>query len=190
MAQRSLEKPFFSYIDLDMPKASDYAQQTKLLDWQFNEIWQTLEQQALLAKTLVIITADQALPAPYNNSFAKVHTQVPMLIYWQGVHQEFNFLSSHLDIMPTLLNQFFGVSNPIGDYSQGIDLTTQNERLWLPASSYKWNVAIMSDGVQYHIDKKGHFEKFSAEGQAEKSDRPPLPLFLHMIQQSNQFIAK
>lgn len=190
VAQRSLEKPFFSYIDLDMPKASDYAQQTKLLDWQFNEIWQTLEQQALLAKTLVIITADQALPAPDNNSFAKVHTQVPMLIYWQGVHQEFNFLSSHLDIMPTLLNQFFGVSNPIGDYSQGIDLTTQNERLWLPASSYKWNVAIMPDGVQYHIDKKGHFEKFSAEGQAEKSDRPPLPLFLHMIQQSNQFIAK
>lgn len=192
VTQRSLNEPFFSYLDLAMPSANDYVQQTKLLDWQLNEIWTQLETHALLANTLVILTADQALPSDKQseNSFAKQHIQVPMMMYWQGEGKQYDFLSSHVDILPTLLNQFFKIKNPLSDYAQGIDLTTQNKRLWLLASNHKWDVAIMPDGEQYHIDKRGHFENFNAQGEKVKSERPPLALFLHMIQQSNQFVEK
>uniref|UniRef100_UPI0004746527 sulfatase-like hydrolase/transferase n=1 Tax=Actinobacillus pleuropneumoniae TaxID=715 RepID=UPI0004746527 len=145
-----------------------------------------------LANTLVILTADQAIPSDKQseNSFAKQHIQVPMMMYWQGEGKQYDFLSSHVDILPTLLNQFFKIKNPLSDYAQGIDLTTQNKRLWLLASNHKWDVAIMPDGEQYHIDKRGHFENFNAQGEKVKSERPPLALFLHMIQQSNQFVEK
>ncbi len=189
-SSRSLENPFFSYLDLRMPFAHTAQEQAKLLDWQFAEIWQHLTQNALLANTLVIITADISNEVGAENSFDKQHIQVPMMFYWQGESKEYHFLSSHLDIMPTLLSQFFGVQNPLNDYAQGMDLSTQNQRLWVSSSNHKWNVAIMPNGDQYQIDRKGNFKHFNSNGEHEKDARPPLALFLQMIQQSNQFIEK
>lgn len=192
VSSRSLENAFFSYLDLGMPSANTVQEQEKLLDLQVDEIWQHLTQNALLENTLIIITADITTNSSNadENSFAKAHIQVPMMFYWQGESKEYHFLSSHLDIMPTLLRQFFGVQNPLSDYAQGIDLSTQSQRLWVPSSNHKWNVAIMPNGEQYQIDRNGTFKHFNAEGKHEKDSRPPLPLFLQMIQQSNQFIAK
>lgn len=189
LANRNAQ-PFFSYLDLNLPPALDLAQQTKLLDWQFGQIWQQLEQQGLTAQTLVIITADLAQSQPQTNAFAKQRIQVPMIVYWQNDRGRYEQLSSHLDMMPTLLAQFFGVTTPAVHYAQGVDLTQVNERRWLLASNYRWNVAIMPNGEQYHIDRKGDFEHYSIQGEAIKTMRPPLALFLQLIQQSNQFVEK
>ncbi|MEE3689741.1 DUF3413 domain-containing protein [Glaesserella parasuis] len=184
------DNAFFSYLDLQLPSGIDYAQQSKSLDWQFNEIWQTLEQQGLTQSTLIVITSDIAEQAvTSDNSFAQARIQVPMLIYWQGDNRTYSLPSSHLDIAPTLLSQFFGVTSPISDYAQGIDLTKENNRKWLLASNYKWNVAIMPNGEQFHINRKGDFEHFDLQGEKQTS-RPPLALFLQLIQQSNLFIEK
>lgn len=190
ISSRSLDNPFFSYLDLTIPSAPSTAEQTQLLDLQVGEIWQHLTQNALLANTLVIITANIVNQDEGENSFNPQRIQVPMMFYWQGEGKEYRFLSSHLDIMPTLLHQFFGVENPLSDYAQGIDLSTQNQRVWIAASDHKWNVAIMPNGEQYHIDRKGTFKHFNAQGEHQKESRPPLALFLQMIQQSNQFIEK
>lgn len=173
--------PFFSYLDL--------ANQNNV-DEQIAQIWQGLSEHGLLHRTLVIITADIANTESLSNSFDKARTQVPMLMYWQSEQSQYLPISSHLDILPTLLSQFFGVSSPIDSYSQGIDLTKTNERKWLISSNYKWNVAIMPDGEQYHIDHKGDFHHYDSNGDILKSSRPPLALFLQLIQQSNQFVEK
>ncbi|AHG73510.1 alkaline phosphatase superfamily hydrolase [Mannheimia sp. USDA-ARS-USMARC-1261] len=191
ISSRSLDNPFFSYLDLSVPSAASSQDQQKLFDLQFAEIWQHLTQNALLGNTLVMITSDTTNnDSTDENPFAKKHIQVPMLFYWQGESKEYNFLSSHLDIMPTLLSGFFKVQNPLSDYAQGIDLSTQSQRLWVSSSNHKWNVAVMPNGEQYHIDRKGNFKHFNANGEIEKDTRPPLALFLQMIQQSNQFIEK
>lgn len=191
ISSRSLDNPFFSYLDLSVPSATSSQDQQKLFDLQFAEIWQHLTQNALLGNTLVMITSDTTNnDSADENPFAKKHIQVPMLFYWQGESKEYNFLSSHLDIMPTLLSGFFKVQNPLSDYAQGIDLSTQSQRLWVSSSNHKWNVAVMPNGEQYHIDRKGNFKHFNANGEIEKDTRPPLALFLQMIQQSNQFIEK
>lgn len=191
ISSRSLDNPFFSYLDLSVPSAASSQDQQKLFDQQFAEIWQHLTQIALLGNTLVMITSDTTNnDSTDENPFAKKHIQVPMLFYWQGESKEYNFLSSHLDIMPTLLSGFFKVQNPLSDYAQGIDLSTQSQRLWVSSSNHKWNVAVMPNGEQYHIDRKGNFKHFNANGEIEKDTRPPLALFLQMIQQSNQFIEK
>ncbi|MEG9499598.1 DUF3413 domain-containing protein [Mannheimia indoligenes] len=191
ISSRSLDNPFFSYLDLSVPSAASTQDQQKLFDRQFAEIWQHLIQNALLGNTLVMITSDTTNnDSTDENPFAKKHIQVPMLFYWQGESKEYNFLSSHLDIMPTLLSGFFKVQNPLSDYAQGIDLSTESQRLWVSSSNHKWNVAVMPNGEQYHIDRKGNFKHFNANGEIEKDTRPPLALFLQMIQQSNQFIEK
>lgn len=183
-------QPFFSYLALKTPVLNNPEQSAKLLDWQFSTIWQQLVAQGLLANTLVIITADLAEKDIQANAFSAKRIQVPMMMYWQGETKYYTHLSSHLDIVPTLLSQFLGVRNPTSDYSQGVDLTHTHERIWVLASNYRWNVAIMPDGEQYHLDKNGHFEKWNPQDQPEKTERPPLALFLQLIQTSNQFIDK
>ncbi|RRN02617.1 DUF3413 domain-containing protein [Bibersteinia trehalosi] len=178
------EQPFFSYLELDalVPLPT--------LDNQIAQIWQALEQHSLLSRTLVVITADLASFESLPNMFDKKRIQVPMLIYWQGEASRYTAMTSHLDILPTILRQFFGVSSPISDYSQGIDLTQPNERKWLLSSNYKRNVAIMPDGEQFHVDAKGDFEHYDQNGEKLQGSRPPLALFLQLIQHSNQFIEK
>lgn len=182
LAERSTQ-PFFSYLEL---KNIDLAE----LDQTVATIWQTLQQQVLLPKTLVVITSDLAKNDAMENSFDPKRTQVPMLLYWQGESNRYLPMSSHIDLLPTILGQFFGVTSPISDYSQGIDLTKPNERRWLLSSNYRRNVAIMPDGEQFHIDSKGEFEHYTSQGEKVKVSRPPLALFLQLIQQSNQFVEK
>ncbi|OOR99342.1 hypothetical protein B0187_06185 [Haemophilus paracuniculus] len=183
-------QPFFSYLDLTLPPANDKEQQAKLLDWQFGQIWQQLEQQGLTHNTLVLITADLGEKNDKANRFDRSRLEVPMIAYWQGDSLERTELSSHLDIMPTLVSQFFGVNNPLADYAQGQDLTKPTQRMWVLAGNRKSDVAIMADNEQYHIDKNGHFQSYNAEGEQQNNPRPPLAVFLQLIKQSNQFVEK
>ena len=143
-----------------------------------------------MGRTLVILTADLANAEKMKNSFSAARLEVPLMFFWQGEGRLYNQLSSHLDIMPTLFSQFFGVLSPANDYTQGIDLSKPNNRLWVLASNHQWNVAIMPDGEQFHLDRRGQVENFNAEGTQIKSEKPPLALFLQMIKLSNQFVNK
>lgn len=176
------QKPFFSYLDLSM------ADTTLESDQQIDQIWQTLENQGLMKNTLILITADIGKTTPNENAFDAAKTRVPMLLYWQQDTGRYTGLSSHLDVVPTLMSQFLGSHSKIANYAQGIDLTKENHRRWLLSGNYHWNVAIMPDGEQYHIDRKGDFVYYNAEGIKENHSRPPLAIFLSLIQQSNLFI--
>lgn len=174
--------PFFSYLELDGTQPTS--------DQLFEQIYQTITQQGLLARTLIIVTADMANSDTATHSFDSSRIQVPMILYWQGDQGIYHTNSSHMDIVPTILSQFFGVTSPIKDYSQGIDLTQFNDRKWLLSANYKKHVAIIPNGEQFHIDYKGEFEHFSSSGEKIKHSRPPLALFLQLLQQSNLFIEK
>lgn len=189
LTKRSAQ-PFFSYLDLTLPPANDKQQQAKLLDWQFGQIWQQLEQQGLANNTFVLITADIGDKNDKSNRFDRSRLEVPMIAYWQGDRFERTEISSHLDIMPTLVSQFFGVNNPLADYAQGQDLTKPTQRMWVLAGNRKSDVAIMADNEQYHIDKNGHFQSYNTEGEQQNNPRPPLAVFLQLIKQSNQFVEK
>lgn len=173
--------PFFSYVELD-----GQDQQSDVL---VAQIWQSLHQNRLLARTLVVITTD-VNEANTSNSFDAKRINVPMFIYWQGENGQYTDLSSHLDITPTILSKFFGVSSPIQDYAQGIDLTQPSDRKWLLSANYKRYVAIMPNGEQFQIDHKGEFSHYLKNGEKLKATRPPLALFWQLLQQNNRFIEK
>lgn len=173
--------PFFSYLELSYE--SD-------LDSQVETIWHSLVRAGLTPSTLVIFTSDLAFSKEEytGNLFSRERLQVPMFFYWQNEAKSFDALSSHLDIMPTVMKRFLGATSPISDYAQGVDLSEKNERKWLLSSNYRWNVAILPNGEQYRLDRKGEVEYYNAKGQKQADNRPPLALFLQLLQQSNQFV--
>ncbi|QIW15885.1 hypothetical protein A4G20_05830 [Pasteurellaceae bacterium RH1A] len=181
--EKAANQPHFSYLDLASENKAS-------LDQALQTIWTRLEGKGLLHKSLILITAEKAGKDLNSNSFAQDQIEVPFLAYWQGQPNRYNSLSSQLDIMPTLLKQFFKVQNPVSDFAQGIDLTQENHRRWILASNYQWNVAILPTGEQYQIDRKGHLDYYDSEGNKQKASRPPLAMFLQLLQQSNQFVEK
>ncbi|NBI42804.1 DUF3413 domain-containing protein [[Haemophilus] felis] len=186
-------KPLMGYLNLVIPTGlseQDYLIQLdkidQLLALTFPQIADT---------DIVIITASQgyifANQNSLNNRFTEESIRVPLIISWNALMKgKVERLTSHVDILPTLMKHAFKVNNPISDYSQGQDLLTEPQHNWALVANYRWNAIITADGTQYHIDKKGNYQKYNQRNQLESSNRPPLGLFLEVFNKERSFINK
>ena len=204
------KQPWFAYVDLDIAQKvreqeltslekeqTYYGQQLAQLDDLLGRIFVQLETQGLMDNTMVIITAEhgytfQMTQDELTHYFARDEIQVPMIIRWSGLTSgEKTKLSSHIDLIPALMNSVFKVKNSISDYSQGANLFDQKRTAeWVFASNHRWNVIITPDGTQYHIDKRGNYQKFDRTYQEISSGRPPLGLFLEAFNRDRSFLGK
>lgn len=188
-------KPWFAYLDLDIDgkNQADYDRILPQLDQQLEQILANIP----LDNTLVLITAEHGLnfdemsEKDRENYFGRDEIQVPLLVYWKDLPVgEQAGLSSHTDILPALMNQIFHIQNPLLDYTQGHNLFELKGNDWVLASNHRWNVVLLPDGTQYHLDRKGNYKKFDRDYQAQSSGRPPLGLFLEIFQVENLFFEK
>ncbi|TYG34013.1 DUF3413 domain-containing protein [Lonepinella koalarum] len=210
-AQKSTDKAWFSYLNLDISgltrqqhlptlvqEQQFYTQQLGQLDEQLNAILTTLKMQNALQNTVVIITGEQGYTFQKSedelfNYFAPEEISVPMIVAWKGFNTGIeNKLTSHIDVVPTLMYNLFGVKNPNIDYTQGNNLFDHSQSLneWVLVANYRWNVIITPDGTQYHIDNKGNYQKYDRAYQKVSSIRPPLGLFLDVYQRNSSFFEK
>ncbi|HBO39575.1 MAG TPA: hypothetical protein DD638_13030, partial [Pasteurellaceae bacterium] len=203
-------QPWFSYLNLDLEgsvrerklttlelEKAYYNEHLSQLDSLLGKIFARLEEYGWLQNTMIIITAEhgyafQLSGDELNNYFARDEIQVPMIVRWRGLPTKIESkLSSHIDLLPALMNEVFKVQNPIIDYAQGSDLFSDKRAAeWVFAANYRWNVIITSDGTQYHIDKKGNYQKYDRTYQKVSSDRLPLGLFLEAFNRDRSFLDK
>jgi membrane-anchored protein YejM (alkaline phosphatase superfamily) len=120
------------------------------LDSQLARVIAYLEQHALLASTLVVITGDHGESFMekgrwgHGSDFSDVQTRVPLVLWIPGeAPREITRMTSHLDIAPTVLARL-GVTNPPEDYSAGFDLL--GERTRSMAVLADWNTLAVVDG--------------------------------------------
>lgn len=200
---KNAEKPWFAYMNLDLiqpmknqpfsdlaTEKQAYQQQLQQLDAQLQPLLTQVSE-----NTLVIITADQGYAFQQDEEnihyFAADKIQVPLLMKGKDIAAgKYNQLTSHTDIVPTLLKDIFKVKNPIADFSDGQPLFAINKSDWVIAANHRWTVIITADGTQYQVDNKGNYQKFDRTYQPQSSIRPPLGLFLDVFKQRNQFIDK
>ncbi|AAU38516.1 DUF3413 domain-containing protein [Basfia succiniciproducens] len=205
-----LDQAWFSYLDLDVltavqnadPKSKEeeteiYDNQLGNVDVQLQIVFEQLQERGLLDKTIVIITADhghafQLSDKEHIDYFGLDEIQVPMIIRWNALlNEQQSKLTSHVDLVPTLMQNVFKVENPITDYAQGESLINISRKAdWILVGNYRWNVIISPNGNQYHIDRKGQYQKYNVDYEKESSLRPPLGLFLEVFTQSRSFMAK
>ncbi|MGF7452751.1 DUF3413 domain-containing protein [Pasteurella bettyae] len=204
------EQPWFSYLDLDLltPIESQtelseqaemelYDNQLKDADTQLNAVIEQLTNRNLLDNTLVLITSSHGHAFHLSKESRKDYfgldeIQVPLIIHWQALPAgQQSKLTSHTDIVSTLMPELFKVNNPISDYAQGENLAQEARKAdWVLVGNYRWNVIIVSNGNQYHIDRKGRYQKYNVDYEKVSSTRPPLGLFLEIFTQSRSFVAE
>ena len=194
---KTQNKPFWGHISLNIePNLTQekYEQQLADIDASLGQLLPELN----LPNTLVIITAEHGYTfkklseKEETNYFSRDEVQVPMIVHWNGLATgKISKLTSHVDLVPALMKHIFKVKNPIADYAQGRDLFDLTSSVdWVLVSNYRWNVIILPDGTQYHIDNRGNYEKYDRTYQKMSSERPPLGLFLDAFSQERSFLEK
>ncbi len=132
-----LEDFNYATMDLknDMPLIKNrYINSVHHLDSQLARVLKYLEEEQLLDNTIVIITGDHGEEFNefghwgHGSSLNDSQTRVPAVIWIPETGSSVvNQLTSHLDIIPTLLPRL-GVENPASDYSLGYDMLGTTQR--------------------------------------------------------------
>jgi uncharacterized protein len=117
-----------------IPLKNSYQNAIRFDDAMVGKILAYLDTHGLLESTIVLITSDHGEEFYENgylghtSAFTKYQTKVPLILYLPGQsHQEVDRLTSHLDVVPTLLG-LLGYTSPPSVYSQGLSLLEDPHR--------------------------------------------------------------
>jgi len=145
---------------------SDYGKSIRFLDGLIESVLVDLEQQGEADRTIVIITSDHGQEfnetgaglTEHGSGYTTYQLQVPFLVRWPGrPPHRFNHRTSHYDVLPTLMTEMLGCSNPATDYASGANLFEQRNWEWLVAGSY-YNYAILEPDQITITYPGGNFE--------------------------------
>jgi membrane-anchored protein YejM (alkaline phosphatase superfamily) len=167
---------------------NDYRNSIHYVDALVGEIVQQLESLGALANTVIIVTTDhgeefndnKANYWGHGSNFTQYQTRVPLIIYLPDKEpQRITHATSHIDIAPTLLQDFFGCTSNIRDYSNGRNLFAKQTGLRpLVIGSYFNHALIIEDSV-YEIYPL-YTRKYKLNDITLKASRPR-PDMLKMI---------
>jgi uncharacterized protein len=186
----------FTSHDMDpSPFLNDYRNAIHFDDRLIGELLAELEALGQMDNTIILVTTDHGEQFNDNganywghgSNFTRYQTQVPLVFYAPGrTGREVHELSSHVDVAPTLLQEFFGCTTDLDTFSNGRNLFGDlSEPRPLVIGSYVNHAFITGDNV---------FEIYPMYTKKYKLDDinlpsvPPSPdLLKTVIQEINRF---
>lgn len=148
-----------NYLDLDNDSdptlfKNRYKNSIAFNDRLTAEILSSLKSSGQLDNTIVVMTGDHGQEMNetlsnswgHNSNFSSHQLQVPMVIHWPGKKPaEFNHLSSHVDLVPTLMQEMLRCQNAIEDYSNGRSLFDNSSRDFVLSKNWNDNAIVDAD---------------------------------------------
>ncbi len=141
--QPSWEYGKFDELHNDMdptPFWNLYRNSAVQTDKMVGEVISQLKAQGMYDNTLIFITGDHAQEYNenhknywgHNSNFSTYQIGVPFIVHEPGdsVPHHFTHRTTHYDVVPTLMHDYLGVTNPVEDYSVGRLLSDTTPRLW------------------------------------------------------------
>ena len=134
------------------------------------EILHSLKSSGKLDNTIVVMTGDHGQEMNetlsnswgHNSNFSSHQLQVPMVIHWPGKKPaEFNHLSSHVDLVPTLMQEMLRCQNAVEDYSNGRSLFDGSSRDFV--LSKNWNNSAIVDADYTRVFTPYGFDVFDTK---------------------------
>jgi len=121
-----------------------YKNMANYADGLIGTVLSRLEEKGLLDSTIVIVTGDHSQEFNDNGkgfwghsgNYSKSQLCVPFLYFDNTPHKRYDHWSAHYDVVPTLMEDLFSVTNPVSDYSIGKSLRDTAPRDFLLVDSY------------------------------------------------------
>lgn len=170
-----------------------YTSAAESVDNQIERIISALRDAGKLDNTVVIITAGHGIPLDQEQAlfeWSRPQLQVPLVIHWPGAPaQQIDKLTSHKDIMTTLMQRLLHVSTPANEYSQGQDLfNPQRTQNWV-TSANKGTLTVVTPQMTLVLNANGSYESWDARGEKINDAKPQLSLLLQVLTDEKRFIA-
>lgn len=127
------------------PYLNRYRNALHFIDQEIEQTLQGLEESGQLENTIVLITGDHGQEFNDNqrnfwehaSNFSPIQIQTPLLALWpKKTAQMYHHVSTHYDLVPTLLSRILACNNPISDYSIGVGLFNDAPRDFIIVGSY------------------------------------------------------
>lgn len=206
--------PWFSYINLnDTRKALTGIQDSKNpqqyveryhhaareVDSQIGDILNTLAERHELEKTVIVITASHGVEFNDNghndwgfgSDYSRYQLQVPLAIHWPGTSaQAINKMTTHADVMATLMQRLLYVDSRPSSYTQGEDLfTPARKNNWLALGDNKNLVIITPEQTALLNSSDGRYRTYDPNTYQRKDEHLQLNLLLPVLTDLKRFLA-
>ncbi len=135
-----------------VPFKNGYMNSIHYADSLVGNVLKDLERKKLLDKTIIVITADHGQEFNeskhnywgHGSNFTKYQIQVPLVVYWPRKDKAvYTHMTSHLDVVPTLMENVFQCKNAYADYSNGRSLFDTSKRKWAYSGGFQNSLAII-----------------------------------------------
>ena len=207
--QPSWSEVDYTRLNADMeplPFRNLYRNAVHATDALIGQVLERLRQNALLDSSIVIISSDHGQEfndtgANYwghNSAFNQFQTQVPLVIHWpadlrtpaaQSVKGEIDYLTSHLDVAPSLLTHVLGCKNPWSDYTSGRDLFEPGGRDVLLLANYH-NYALKTAHQTVEVRSFQSVDVLDAQGRLLLDAKPSPELIGKAMRMKRAFLLK
>ncbi|WP_158380011.1 LPS biosynthesis-modulating metalloenzyme YejM [Candidatus Williamhamiltonella defendens] len=181
--------PWFSYIHFNTSSTAiePYEARIKNIDQQISEIIDVLKKDHQFTKTVIIITGTYSAAENQNKI---IPSKVPLIVYWPKISMQIiHKLTSHQDIMATIMQKLLHTTTAVKEYSQGENLFTP-ERLypWILTKKNK-KILVVTLNTMIVLDDNGSYHTYDQRGNIIQNDTSGLSLLLQVLTETKRFIA-
>ncbi len=174
---------------------NDFRNSTHYVDAMVGDVLRELDSLDYMNNTIIIITTDHSEEFNDNranywghgSNYTEYQIKVPLIFYAPDITPRLlTYPTCHIDIVPTLLQHYFGCTNDISDYSNGVNLLAQSpdERPFV-IGSYVNHAFILGDDV-YEIYPM-YTKKYKLFDIRQKAGRPPINLLKQTLEETSHF---
>jgi uncharacterized protein len=170
-------------------KMAEYQQQVLNIDLEIKQIIEQLQASKALQDSIVIITGshgasfekDSSAQAAINNA------HVPLIVLWPGESQRtITRMTSHVDIVPTLMEEALGIKDNAKQYSDGQSLFNNTQRPYLLSGDLKKYVIYEQDKItQFNND--GQISSINWQGITLDEDKFDITLLIDVLSKLRHF---
>ncbi len=182
------------------PFFNRYKTSVRYVDSMATKVLDKLKESGDLENTLVIITGDHGQEMNdnklnfwgHNSNFTDAQVNVPFAIFGAGVDAakmqwSSEALTSHQDVVPTLMKHYLGVTNDVKDYSVGEDLLGDAvKRDWIISSNYS-GYAIITDDNILEVSGGGQYQFMDKTNRQLKDQQPNFTYLQQALEQISRF---
>ncbi|AGH81388.1 sulfatase [Psychromonas sp. CNPT3] len=176
-------------LTAQVKKSQRYQAQVLKIDNYIKTVLSTLKQQQQLDNTIVIITGTHG--ATFEKASSPVasvsNAHVPLVMLWPGKEQrEITRFTSHVDIVPTLMQELLGNQDDASLYSNGQSLFDASPRRYLLSGDLKNYVIYEKDKItQFSIN--GKVSSINWQGQTLNNDEFDITLLIDVLSKLRRF---
>ena len=163
-------------------------------------LFESLKLNGQLDNTVVVITSNHGIEFNEtgsnswgsNSNYSQYQLQVPLVIHWPNkAPQKIATFSSHLDLVPTLMEGVLSVNSPSKSYASGHNLfeLTELQREWVIAGDSRDIVVVQPEKITV-VDKFGNYRVYDSNYKLQPEDKPQLSVLMQVMHELQRFYYK